>query len=70
MARPKCDLCNDPSVVHETVLGPSGPTVRHFCLAHGGPVWTAALPPARPEERAAFQKLIEEFGRRGRKAGG
>jgi hypothetical protein len=60
MARPTCELCDRPATVHETFAGPGGPLERHYCTAHGGPIWSAALPDG-PETRPAPGTFPDRF---------
>lgn len=39
-----CDLCDLPSVIHETLTCHGVVKVRHLCRAHGLNIWQDALP--------------------------
>ena len=60
MARPQCQLCDQPATVHETLVGPDGPDERHYCKAHGGPLWGACLPKTRPEAEPLIRRWADD----------
>lgn len=71
MARPNCHLCDQPATVHETLIYPGGAVERHYCRAHGGSLWGAALPRTRAD-RATEEDSPRRFDdlQRGESRGG
>jgi hypothetical protein len=64
MSRPKCDLCDRPATIHETVVtGDGGIAVRHLCHGHGVRLWAAALPPTASGATAGPRKRFGAWGR-------
>lgn len=58
----KCDLCDQPAAIHETVVDQGNVTMRHLCRDHGAPIWhEAAAPLDTPERRAAFAVEMTEY---------
>jgi hypothetical protein len=35
MLQPKCEICGQPAVIHETVVEDEGAVTRHLCQDHG-----------------------------------
>ena len=58
MLRPKCEICGEPAVIHETAVADEGAVTWHFCQDHG----QAAMPVLilRPQ---ANQAAGEHFGK-------
>ena len=70
MMRPKCELCDRPAVVHETLAGVVPPLTRHYCREHGLPVWRDALPAVEGPVRTEFRNRLGGYpGRSPRERG-
>jgi hypothetical protein len=65
MPRPKCDRCERPATIHETVVGAGagGPLVRNFCRVHGARLWADALPPVATRDDADLRRTFDRPGR-------
>ena len=37
MLQPKCEICGQPAVIHETAVEGEGAVTRHLCREHGQP---------------------------------
>jgi hypothetical protein len=37
MLQPKCEICGQPAVIHETAVAGEGAVTRHLCREHGQP---------------------------------
>ena len=44
MYQRSCDLCDNPSVVHDTIIRGGVVKVRHLCRTHGLKTWRESLP--------------------------
>jgi hypothetical protein len=41
MLQPKCEICGQPAVIHETAVEDAGAVTRHSCQDHGLAAWPA-----------------------------
>jgi hypothetical protein len=41
MLQPKCEICGQPAVIHETAVEEEGAVTRHLCQDHGQATWPA-----------------------------
>ena len=55
MYRRSCDLCDNPSVIHDTLIRGGVVKSRHLCRTHGLKTWRESLPvddasPGKPKK--------------------
>jgi hypothetical protein len=57
MFQPKCEICGQPAVVHETTVEDEGVVTRHLCRDHG-----QAAAPIVDFGPHALQAAAEQYG--------
>jgi hypothetical protein len=61
MHLPKCEICGQPAVIHETTLEAGAATPRHFCAEHGETSWRTAMPLSEAQLAGALAQAAEWF---------
>jgi hypothetical protein len=65
MYQRSCDLCDNASVIHDTVIRGGIVKVRHLCRTHGLKTWRDSLPvenasPGSSKKDPVFQALVAD----------